>query len=88
MSAWDVEIRITPRPGILDPEGRTIERALGDLGYEGVRSVRCGRLVRVRLEADGETDARGKAHDMCERLIANPVVEDFELHVAPAEDAP
>lgn len=76
---YSVEVRITPRKGILDPEGETIARALENLGYEGVTSVRAGRLVRMEVESASEDDARSRVEKMCEELIANPVIEDFEV---------
>lgn len=85
---YTVQIRVTPRPGILDPEGETIGRALETLGYEGVNNVRAGRLVTLRLEADGPEAARVAAEEMCERLIANPIIEDYAVQVEPAADAP
>ncbi len=74
-----VQVRITPRPGILDPQGETIGRALGTLGYEGVADVRMGRLISMRIEADDEAAARSSVTEMCERLIANPIIEDFAI---------
>ncbi len=83
MSAtYTVEVRITPRQGILDPEGETIARALDNLGYAGVSSVRAGRLVRMEVESPSEGDARTTVEKMCEELIANPVIEDYEVRVA------
>jgi phosphoribosylformylglycinamidine synthase len=76
-----VQVRVTPRPGILDPEGETIGRALATLGYGGVSDVRAGRLITLRLEADSVDDARAAASEMCERLIANPIIEDFAVRV-------
>ncbi|MGD8495695.1 MAG: phosphoribosylformylglycinamidine synthase subunit PurS [Gemmatimonadales bacterium] len=81
---YAVQVRITPRPGILDPEGETIGRALGTLGYEGVSDVRAGRLVTLRLDADSADEARSMAAEMCERLIANPIIEDYEVQVEEA----
>lgn len=81
---FEVEIHITPREGILDPEGETIARALLELGHGGVRGVRAGRLVRLRLEADDQEEARRRAHAMCEELIANPVIEEYGISVAPS----
>jgi len=78
---YAVQIRITPRPGILDPEGETIGRALGALGFEGVSDVRAGRLITLRLEADGPAAASAAAAEMCERLIANPIIEDYTVQV-------
>jgi phosphoribosylformylglycinamidine synthase len=74
-------VRVTPRPGILDPEGETIGRALGSLGYEGVSDVRAGRLITLNIDADSAEDARATAAEMCERLIANPIIEDFAVRV-------
>lgn len=81
-STYSVEVRITPRQGILDPEGETIARALENLGYAGVSSVRAGRLVRMDIESATEDEARRAAEKMCEELIANPVIEDYVVRVA------
>lgn len=79
-----VQVRITPRPGILDPEGETIGRALGTLGYRGVTAVRAGRLITLHLAAGSADEARSMAVEMCERLIANPIIEDYEVQVEEA----
>ena len=84
MSVFEVEVRVTPRPGILDPEGQTIGRALRELGYEGVEEVRAGRLVRLELEAADAGAARERADRMCRELLANPVIEDYAIEVDPA----
>ena len=78
---FSVDVRITPRAGILDPEGETIARALGNLGYEGVHSVRAGRLIRLEIEAESESDAVSAVEKMCEELIANPIIEDYAVRV-------
>lgn len=78
---FSVDVRITPRAGILDPQGETISRALGNLGYEGIASVRAGRLVRIEIEAASADAARGEVERMCEELIANPTIEDYVVHV-------
>jgi len=78
---YAVQVRITPRPGILDPEGETIGRALGSLGYDGVADVRAGRLITFRLEAESADAARSAAAEMCERLIANPIIEDYTIQI-------
>jgi len=80
-----VEIRVTPRKGIVDPEGHTIGRALDNLGYEGVRHVRAGRLVQFELEAGDEKAARDSVVRMCEELIANPVIERYEVQIRSPE---
>ncbi len=81
---YTVEVRISPREGILDPEGETIARALRNLGYDQVSEVRSGRLVRLRLEAESEDAARDGVARMCEELIANPVIENYEVRVREA----
>jgi len=85
---YSVEVRITPRKGILDPEGETIARALDNLGYEGVGAVRAGRLLRIEVDAASEDDARRSVENMCEELIANPVIEEYEVLVAQGATAP
>lgn len=74
-----VEVRL--RPGIADPQGATIERALPALGFSGVEKVRVGKAVRFEVDAADEEAARGEAAAMAERLLANPVIEDAEVTV-------
>ena len=83
---FQVEVRVTPREGIVDPEGRTIGRALDNLGYRGVRRVQAGRLVRFELEAPSAEKARGEVVRMCEELIANPVIERYEVQIEPSAE--
>ncbi len=72
---------IRPKEGILDPQGQVVERALPALGFEGVSNVRVGRMVELELE-----DTAG-IEEMCERLLANPLIEDYEvLLLEPAAD--
>jgi phosphoribosylformylglycinamidine synthase len=66
-------VLIRPKAGILDPQGQVVERALPALGFEGVRDVRVGRLVEL------EVDDPARLPEMCERLLANPLIEDYEI---------
>ncbi len=66
---------------MLDPEGKTIARALAQLGHEGVDRVHAGRLVTLELEAPDPETARERTAEMCEELIANPVIEDYRIDV-------
>jgi phosphoribosylformylglycinamidine synthase PurS subunit len=66
-------VLIRPKEGILDPQGQTVERALPALGFEGVTHVRVGRMVE--LEVDDPT----RVPEMCEKLLANPLIEDYEV---------
>jgi phosphoribosylformylglycinamidine synthase len=75
-------VLIRPKEGILDPQGQAVERALPALGFSGVSDVRVGRMVELEV---AEPDRVG---EMCERLLANPLIEDYEvLLVEPAADA-
>jgi phosphoribosylformylglycinamidine synthase len=71
-----VRVLIRPKAGILDPQGQAVERALPALGFEGVRNVHVGRLVELDVE---DPDRVG---EMCERLLANPLIEDYEIQAS------
>ena len=75
-----IVVDVMPKPEILDPQGKAVTGALGRLGFEGL-TVRQGK--RFELEVDGElTEERlAQLHDIAERLLSNPVIEDFEVHV-------
>jgi phosphoribosylformylglycinamidine synthase subunit PurS len=76
---YQVEIRVVPRRGILDPQGKAVHGALNNLGYAGVGEVHVGRLIQLGLEADSAEDAEARAVAMCRQLLANPVTEDFDV---------
>jgi phosphoribosylformylglycinamidine synthase PurS subunit len=66
-------VLIKPKDGILDPQGKAVERALPTLGVEGVSEVRVGRMVELRYEDRSELEG------LCERLLVNPLIEDYEI---------
>jgi phosphoribosylformylglycinamidine synthase len=73
-------VLIRPKEGILDPQGQAVERALPALGFKGVKDVKIGRLVEL------EVDDPAQVPDMCEQLLANPLIEDYDVVVEdPAE---
>ncbi len=72
---------VRPKEGILDPQGDAVRGALGHLGFT-VLDVRVGRVVDVELEADDEAAARAEVERMCEQLLANPLIESFEIDLA------
>ena len=82
MKTYRVSVHITPRRGILDPQGKAVEGALHSLGFGGVREVHVGRHVVIENEAASAEDATNSVRAMCERLLANPVIEDFEIESA------
>lgn len=79
MNEYLVEVRISPRPGLLDPQGKAIHSALRSLEFDEVEDVRVGKLLRLRLLAESADEARESAEAMCRKLLANPVTEDFEI---------
>jgi len=68
-------VLIRPKAGILDPQGAAVERALPALGFAGVTNVHVGRLIELDVDDPSQLDS------MCERLLANPLVEDYEIHL-------
>jgi phosphoribosylformylglycinamidine synthase PurS subunit len=72
-------IFVTLKNGVLDPQGLAIQGALGGLGFDGVESVRQGKVFYIEL-ADG-ADAEGRLNDMCRKLLANTVIEDFRVEM-------
>lgn len=82
-----VRVLVTPKQGVLDPRGRAIQRSLHDLGYEAVSDVRTGQVIHLDLATSDPEEARKLAGEMCEKLLANPVIESYELElVAPSSD--
>lgn len=79
MSHFRVEVRVKPRPGLLDPQGKAIHHSLNSLGWTGVHDVRVGKAIYMDMEADSEAAAAEAAEAMCRKLLANPVTEDFEV---------
>lgn len=84
MPAFRVEIRVMPRAALLDPQGQAVSHALHALGFADVGDVRVGKHLVVRLEAPTRDDAAARARAMCDRLLANPVTEDYQLLVEAA----
>jgi phosphoribosylformylglycinamidine synthase len=84
MSAFRVEIRVMPRASLLDPQGQAVSHALHALGFAEVGDVRVGKHLVLRVDASSRDDAAARARAMCDRLLANPVTEDFQLQVEAA----
>jgi phosphoribosylformylglycinamidine synthase PurS subunit len=79
---WNVDVIVMPKAGVNDPEGEAILGGLKMLGYNDVQHVRSGKMIRLRIAAEEESDARARASKMADRLLANPVIEVFEVSVA------
>lgn len=79
--SYVARVDVMLKPGISDPQGQTIERALPVLGYPGVREVRVGKRIQLQVDAASADEARSKVTEMCERLLANPVIESYEVSI-------
>lgn len=79
---FDVLVEVSPRQGVADPQGLTIERSLPALGFAGVSGVRVGKAIRFQIDADSEDVARAEIDDMCARFLTNPVIEDSAVTIS------
>ena len=79
MTNYQAEVRVTPRAGLLDPEGKAIESALHTLEFPDAEHVRVGRLFHLRVTAGSAQEAEARVDMMCKKLLANPVTEDYEI---------
>ena len=78
-------VYITLKPGVNDPEGQTILGALRQLGFDSVRDVRSGKYFQLRLDEASQQDAELTLQGMCDRLLANPLIEEFRFELEQAE---
>ncbi len=83
MKMFDVKIEIRPAGGVLDPQGKTVFSTLENLGFKGVKSVTAGKLIELSVESGDKQSAEKEAREMCERFLANPVIEVFSVEVQP-----
>jgi len=81
VAAFPVLVEVTLRPGIADPQGATIERALPALGFGGVEGVRVGKAIRFTVEAPDRESAQRQVDDLCQRFLTNPVIEDAAVTI-------
>jgi len=79
MSRFRVAVHIVPRRGLLDPQGKAVTDALHTLGFASVKDVHVGRHLVVEMDASDSSSAERTTRDMCTKLLANPVIEDFEI---------
>ena len=88
MAPFAARVEITHLPGIADPQGATIERALPALGYANVEQVHVGKSIRLVVEAPDAEAAHTQVVEMCDRLLANPVIEAYTVVVRALSGAP
>jgi len=75
------KVHVTLKPGVLDPQGKAVQHALGSLGFGGVESVRQGKFIEIDLEEKDAEKARAAVEDMCKQLLANTVIEDYSIEI-------
>ncbi len=75
------KVYVTLKNGILDPQGKAVQRSLDHLGYSGVSNVRLGKYIEIEMASMPIEDARKKITEMCEKLLANTVIEDFRMEI-------
>ncbi len=76
-----VRVDVTHLPGVLDPQGATVERALPALGYENVSDVSIAKTIRLVVDAPDDTAAHSQVEEMCRRILANPVIEAYTIEI-------
>lgn len=76
------KIHITLKSGVLDPQGKAVEHALGALGFSGVGEVRQGKYIELDLDADNRDAANAEVDAMCRKLLANTVIEDYSIEIS------
>jgi phosphoribosylformylglycinamidine synthase subunit PurS len=76
------KIRITLKKGVLDPQGKAIEGALGSLGFTGVENVRQGKYIELEMTETDTEKARSQIRSMCEKLLANTIIENYDIELA------
>ena len=79
---WRVNVRILPRTGLLDPQGQAVEHALRALDFREASNVHVGKAIALEVDAESRDKAEARVREMCDRLLANPVTEDFEIEIA------
>lgn len=75
-------VHVTLKRGVLDPQGEAVRHALGSLGFDGVEGVRMGKVIELELDETDEAAARARVREMCEKLLANTVIEDYAVELA------
>lgn len=81
MKEFKVKVEVKLKPVVLDPQGKTVLTALHNLGYEKVEDARIGKLIELKIMDSDADNVRERVNDMCKKLLANPVIEDFVVKV-------
>jgi phosphoribosylformylglycinamidine synthase subunit PurS len=79
VTAFTFEVLVSLKPGLLDPQGKTVERSLPAMGFDNVTGVRVGKHIKLTVEAHDEAAATAQVEEMATRVLSNPVIEDFQV---------
>jgi phosphoribosylformylglycinamidine synthase len=77
-----VKIFVSLKRGVLDPQGKAIERSLHSLGYSEAHDVRVGKFIELDIDAESRESAEARIREMCDKLLANPVIEDYRYEIS------
>lgn len=84
---FKANVEVSLRPSILDPQGKAVQHALHDLGFTAIDKVRIGKHIELWIEAETESEARSMVNAACEKLLTNPVMEDYDFELIPVSQA-
>jgi phosphoribosylformylglycinamidine synthase len=79
-----VKVMVTLKPGVLDPQGKTVRNALESLGFKGLADLRIGKIMDIKMDGVSAAEARLQVEEMCRKLLANPVIEDYRYEIQEA----
>ena len=84
---YKVSVYVTPKAGVVDPQGAVIERAMPALGHPGAANIRVGRYITLEVPGTDPGQVKADVDDMCRKLLANPIIEDYRFEITPGEEA-
>ncbi len=87
MNKYFVKVEVKLKPLVLDPQGKAVSSALHNLGYEGVNNTRIGKLIELNIEGESEEKVKESVTEMCNKLLANTVIEDYSIHISEDKNA-
>lgn len=78
---FDVEVYVSLKKTVSDPQGLTVKHALESLGYQNIEDLRMGKMVKMKLNLSDKKDAENKVHEMCKKLLVNPIIEEYSFKI-------
>lgn len=87
MKKFLVKIEVKLKPVVLDPQGKAVLSALHNLGYEDVTDSRIGKLIELKIDSDSQDEVESSVTEMCNKLLANTVIEDYSINIAEEQNA-